>query len=73
MVAVVDGLFDVALGTSEDLSVVPFEAALTLGIQVGTDAEMSPRLPVTFSPGSMHAVATQPDPFLSCRSCEPFF
>ena len=50
-----DGLLNVVLGTTGDLSLVPFEKPLTLGIQVGTDSEMTPRLPVTFSPGSMHA------------------
>ena len=42
-----DGLLNVVLGTTGDLSLVPFEKPLTLGIQVGTDSEMTPRLPVT--------------------------
>ena len=53
---VVGGLLDLQLGSSGDLSGVAFERELTLGITVGGDSEMKPRLPLSASPVSMHAL-----------------
>ena len=45
-VAVINGLFQVMLGTITPFS-IPFDKPYTLGIQVGSDAELQPRTPLT--------------------------
>lgn len=45
-VVVQNGVFNVLLGGTEPLNALPFNAALELGIKVGSDPEMTPRTPL---------------------------
>ncbi|MBE0644010.1 MAG: hypothetical protein IH600_08010, partial [Bacteroidetes bacterium] len=53
-VATVDGLFNVVLGAKTPLQLL-FDRQLWLGISVGTDAELSPRIKLTASSYSIRA------------------
>lgn len=53
-VAVVNGVFNVILGSSVPFE-LPFDEPYWLGIQVGTDDELQPRIELTASPYSMRA------------------
>jgi len=55
-VAVTNGIFDVALGTNASLT-LPFDVQYYLGVQVGADAEMTPRQAVLSSPYALNAAA----------------
>lgn len=55
-VAVDDGIFRVALGSSTSLSAVDFNTApLYLGVKVGADAEMTPRITFTATPYAINS------------------
>jgi hypothetical protein len=49
-VTVVDGIFDVNLGSTTTLSDIAFDERVELGISVGGDPEISPRTPLTTAP-----------------------
>lgn len=60
-VEVVDGVFNVVLGSVTPLDTVAFSEAIELGVAVGTDGEMTPRTPLAASAFAlgmrgMHAV-----------------
>lgn len=49
-VTVANGLYSVVLGSSSSLASVPFDQPYWLGVTIGTDAEMTPRQPLTSAP-----------------------
>ncbi|MGD8413897.1 MAG: hypothetical protein PVF33_06680, partial [Candidatus Latescibacterota bacterium] len=54
-VEVVDGLFEVFLGSEEPFDDVPFSTPLWLGVSVNDGDEMEPRLPLSAVPYSLRA------------------
>ncbi len=53
-VAVVKGIFNVILGTTNPIT-LPFDRQYWLGITIGSGSELTPRIQLTSSPYSMHA------------------
>ena len=54
-VPVASGRFNVVLGKTTSLDALPFDVAYWLGVKVGSDAEMSPRIELTGSPYALMA------------------
>jgi hypothetical protein len=62
-VEAINGIFNTILGCVTPLS-LPFDKQYWLGITIGTDAELTPRIALTASPYSLNAKSTlvEPDP-----------
>ncbi len=60
-VSVLGGVFSVALGSATALS-LPFDTAYWLGVSVGTDAELDPRVALTASAYSLSSRGTVNEP-----------
>ncbi len=55
MVTVTDGLYSAQLGSTNPLNATYFEGSRWLGLKVGTDSEMTPRIPISAVPFALNA------------------
>ena len=58
-VTVTNGLYSVVLGAASSLGAVAFDQPYWLGVTIGTDAEMTPRQPLTSVPYSFRAAVAE--------------